>query len=118
YAHRIVWALYHGKDIPSGMDIDHINGDGRDNRIENLRVVPRVLNLRNQKKSRRNKTGVPGVCRSNRPRDEAFIAYYSGLDGKTKYKHFSVNKYGEQGAFDLAVEWRKAGIAELNAQGA
>lgn len=37
-AHRIVWALAHGK-WPD-LTIDHINGERDDNRLENLREAP------------------------------------------------------------------------------
>lgn len=41
--HRFVWETNHGV-IPIGMEIDHINGDRQDNRIENLRLVTRQQN--------------------------------------------------------------------------
>lgn len=59
FAHRIVWAWHHG-EWPKG-SIDHINGDGRDNRIENLRDVDQFVNMRNCRRKRNNKSGVTGV---------------------------------------------------------
>lgn len=44
-AHRLAWLYMHG-EWPKH-DIDHLNGDGRDNRIANLRDVPRKVNLWN-----------------------------------------------------------------------
>ena len=45
-AHRIAWALYYNK-WPEHT-IDHINRDGADNRIENLRDVPQSVNNKNK----------------------------------------------------------------------
>lgn len=36
-------------NAPHGMDVDHINGDTKDNRIENLRIVTRQKNLLNRR---------------------------------------------------------------------
>lgn len=58
-AHRVLWLLYTGK-WPSA-DIDHINGIRSDNRIENLRVVSRAENLKNQRLRTNNTSGVTGV---------------------------------------------------------
>jgi hypothetical protein len=59
YAHRVAWAMHYGK-WPTD-EIDHINGDRLDNRIENLREVSRTENSRNLCRQNRNKTGVIGV---------------------------------------------------------
>lgn len=44
-AHRLLWAWFHGV-APAGMDIDHINGDSLDNRLENLQCITHEENLR------------------------------------------------------------------------
>lgn len=59
-AHRVAWALHHGEWPETG--IDHINGDPSDNRIANLRKATAQENMRNQKLSSANKSGVIGVC--------------------------------------------------------
>jgi hypothetical protein len=60
FFHRVAWMLAHG-EIPDGCVIDHIDGDGTNNRLSNLRVVPHVINSRNQKRSKNCKSGVMGV---------------------------------------------------------
>lgn len=44
-----------------GQFVDHINGDGLDNRTENLRVVTAGQNRANSRKDRDNKSGFKGV---------------------------------------------------------
>lgn len=58
-AHRVIWSIVYG-EWPTE-DIDHINGNRADNRIENLRAVSRAENLRNMKLYNNNTTGVMGV---------------------------------------------------------
>lgn len=58
-AHRIIWLMQTG-EWPNGQ-IDHINGVRSDNRWENLRVVSHAENGKNQRMSKRNKSGVVGV---------------------------------------------------------
>jgi hypothetical protein len=60
YVHRAVWE-YHNGDIPSGYEIDHIDHNRQNNCLENLRLVTRRENLRNQSLKKRNKTGRIGV---------------------------------------------------------
>ena len=50
--HVIVWILSTGEDIPQGYELDHINGNTIDNRIENLRLVTTRQNQQNRKTHR------------------------------------------------------------------
>lgn len=60
YCHRIAWQIVNGP-IPDGLCIDHIDGDGLNNRIENLRTVTLSDNQRNRRMVKTNKTGIQGV---------------------------------------------------------
>jgi hypothetical protein len=56
--HRIAFYMYHGW-IPDY--IDHANGNGMDNRIENLRPADMAQNAQNRALMSTNKTGYKGV---------------------------------------------------------
>lgn len=58
--HRIAWTMHYGYAPPAGMDIDHIDGDGTNNRIKNLRLATRCQNLANKAFSG-NEAGYKGV---------------------------------------------------------
>jgi hypothetical protein len=60
YAHRVAFALIHGR-WPHPC-CDHINGDKTDNRAVNLRECNYSDNVQNARKSRRNTSGIKGVC--------------------------------------------------------
>jgi hypothetical protein len=60
--HRVAWLLTHGS-WPVG-DIDHIDGNPANNKLENLRDVPHNVNLQNRKSATtKNKTGFLGVAK-------------------------------------------------------
>lgn len=92
YTHRIIWELFNG-DIPCGYEIDHVNHDITDNRIENLRLVKPEENKRNIPLSSRNITGFIGV-----------VATKYGYGSKVTYK--GVEYW--LGTFDSAEKANKA----------
>ena len=59
--HKVVWEMFNGK-MEKGFQIDHINGNILDNRIENLRKATYAENQWNAKTRVDNKSGIKGVC--------------------------------------------------------
>lgn len=57
-AHRIIWKLVYGTD-PVG--IDHIDGDGHNNRLDNLREATQAENCKNAARRADNTSGATGV---------------------------------------------------------
>lgn len=58
-AHHIIWAMVKG--YWSTKEIDHIDGNRSNNKIENLREVTSAENSRNRKLTDKNTSGVVGV---------------------------------------------------------
>ena len=88
-AHRIIWKMQNGP-FPLDMEIDHINGDGLDNRYSNLRLVTKQEQARNCARPMSNTSGHVGVRRNrNNKYWDVFVA------GK---------KYGTFGSYREAVE--------------
>ena len=62
--HRIVYAIHHGA-IPEGMDVDHIDNNRLNNKIENLQLLTRTDNvLKGMREGKHNNPETPiiGVC--------------------------------------------------------
>lgn len=97
YCHRIAW-IYENGNIELGFEIDHINGDGSDNSIKNIRTVSAKDNKKNIRIRKDNTSGVTGVS-------------FSRSLGKWKVEIYSNAGYVFVGYFSIfedAVKARKA----------
>ena len=71
--HRLVWQLHCGV-IQDGLQVDHIDGNRANNKIENLRLVSAAGNTQNQRSaSRNNVAGCLGVSRRSNGKWQARI---------------------------------------------
>lgn len=97
YEHRLVFMMHNGY-FPE-YEVDHINRDRADNRIENLRHVTRLCNSRNLGISKRNKTGVTGIHLHTKLTNSFVVQIRSG----GKKRHVGIYR-----GFDEAVmaRWR------------
>ena len=99
--HRLVLGIEDTK-----VDIDHINGNGLDNRRENLRVCSRSQNMGNCKKHADGSSRFKGVCwNKNRNKWYARIclnykpyplgSYLNEEDAARAYNKAAIEKFGE-----------------------
>lgn len=100
-----------------GQSVDHINGNGLDNRRSNLRICTHAENMRNRRRNYNNKSGYKGVTpdRNGRYRvnigiDGKFIAlgcYASPEEGAWAYDRAAVEHFGPFARlnFDPARDW-------------
>lgn len=93
-------------DVPNGNIIDHINGDRKDNRLKNLRLVTKQQNLQNRAVSSANKSGYKGVylnknrkrwCAAITPNGKSmFLGTYDTPELAAKaYNEAAVKYFGE-----------------------
>lgn len=95
YAHRLAWLYIYG-EMPV-VQIDHINHNRIDNRIENLRIATNKVNLKNQSKRKTNTSGANGITWCKRAKK--WYATIS-IDGKRKSLGYHIK-------FSEAVDARK-----------
>lgn len=98
--HRVIMVLMIGRLSKEDV-VDHINGNGLDNTIENLRVCSQKENMQNVNTKNSENQGVK-YCK----RDDSWVAQWQE-NCKQKQKYFSVKKHGFEKARQLATEYRK-----------
>lgn len=99
--HRLIWLHVFG--TWPAHQIDHINGDATDNRINNMRDVPAPENAKNLKMPSTNKSGITGVnWRPSRQKWRAYIqvnrisihlGYFDSMDEAAKARASALNHY-------------------------
>lgn len=118
--HRLIWVMFNNKEIPFGMVINHIDCNPSNNSIDNLECVS--IKENNRKKSPHvlgklmpnNLSGITGVYRSKTtPHGVKGKAYYNWTaivyENETmSNRSFSILRYGEELAKEMAIAWRKA----------
>lgn len=95
-------------NCPQGLTVDHINGDGLDNRRINLRICTESENLKNRKHQKNAKNKYPGVYKSGKKKWGARI----WTNGKTLYigsylTEIEAVKARESKAIELRGEFAK-----------
>lgn len=61
HMHRVILERMIGRTLEPGEYVDHINGDGMDNRRSNLRIVNKAQNAQNSRRFSSNTSGYKGV---------------------------------------------------------
>lgn len=125
-AHRFIWTIFNEKEIPDGMIINHMDCNPANNNISNLECVSYLENARkksfhisDESVASSNKTGVNGVLRSKTKPSKEYWSYSATWveNESPNHRSFSVMKYGEELAFEMACSWRKVKeIVETNIQ--
>lgn len=95
--HRIIWFLEYGS-WPS-KDLDHIDGNPSNNKLDNLREVTKSENLRNCKRRQDNTSGITGVHYNKRQNQWTACVV---LKGKKKHLGTFETKEEAINARDLA----------------
>lgn len=111
--HRIILSLFRIR-VPAGYVVDHANGNSKDNRIDNLRVVKVKANARNTKMPCVNSSGRVGVAwhwSRKYPMRVYAKATWSDESNKAHAKFFSARDFGIFPAWAMACRFRDLVVA-------
>lgn len=105
YLHRII------SGAKSGEIVDHVNGDGLDNRKSNLRICTRRQNTLNQRKHVEASSQFKGVTLR---KDKNLWQAYITVSGKRKHLKYWLNEIDAAKAYDAAAKKYFGEFASLN----
>jgi len=118
--HRVIYVMKYGKIDPY-LVIDHLDGNGFNNKIDNLCLKTIKQNAQNQAVRAGNRTGFAGVAyvkpMIQNSRQESWVSTWVGSDGRSFVKHFHVKEHGYEEAKQLAIDYRVLQISLLNKNG-
>lgn len=97
-AHRVIWLMVYGT-VPD--EIDHINGDTADNRLENLRPCTHAENSRNTRLRSDNTSGIKGVTLAKKAGDPWLAKIRA--DGRTVHLGYHATKEQAAAAYAAAA---------------
>jgi hypothetical protein len=110
YMHRVI------AGTPPELDTDHKNGDGLDNRRENIRICTTAQNVANRSKLNRNTTGFKGVTldrksgkyvaqigyhREGIRKNKILGSFSTALEAAVAYEREARSQYGEFARLEL-----------------
>lgn len=111
--HRLAYFFIYGLSDQL-KDIDHIDGNPGNNKINNLRLSTRAQNIQNKKISKNNTTGVKGI--SFHKKERKYYATINGtviVDGKKKKKNLYCKAFR---CLSQAIKELKAKREELHGE--
>lgn len=98
--HRVVWLMAYG-EWPK--QVDHIDGNPANNRLENLREVSQLLNCRNAARRKDNNSGITGI--SHAEKSNRWVATVGDSGRKIHLGHYKT--------LEEAVAARQAAVKVL-----
>lgn len=109
FGHRVIWAMHTGA-WPTEQ-IDHIDGNPRNNCISNLREATQAQNARNRRSLDRSSSSYVGVCWDKLTQKwRAQI----GTEGRNKHIGLFEDEAAAARAYDLAARQHHGDFARLN----